>query len=187
MLSTTALLDLFEVGGEERRGIESRRRPGIVEISHSAHGAARIRDNKPLQDKALEKCLSGMSVPQWYESLNRRVFFWVSWKRLERLLGARAYRDRAHLILELDTASLVAAHARSISLSPINSGATFSMGPAARGPETFRRIEDCPEDREIVELAVDYAAPDIFRHTQRVTRRWAGERPEAVYEALRDG
>lgn len=184
MLSTTALLDLFEVGGEERRGIESRRRPGIVEITHPEHGAARIRDNKPLQDKALEKCLSGMSVPQWYENLNRRVFFWVSWKRLERLLGAKAYRDRAHLILELDTAGLVAAHAGNVSLSPINSGATFSMGPAARGPETFRRIEDYPEAREIVELAVDYAVPDIAEHVLRVTRRRTGEEPETIHEAV---
>lgn len=182
LLSTSALLDLFEVGGEERRGIESRRRPEAVEISHPAHGVARIRDNKPIQDGVLAKSLSGMSVPEWYESLNRRVFFWVSWERLERLLGARAYRDRAHLVLEVDTASLLAVHAPGVALSPINSGATFAMGPAPRGLGTFRRIEDHPEAREVVELAVDYAVPDIVRHTLRVTRRMTGKEPEVVYE-----
>lgn len=182
LLSTSALLDLFEVDGEERRGIESRRRPQIVEITHPEHGVARIRDNKPIQDRALEKCLSGMSVAEWYENLNRRVFFWVSWERLRKLLGAKAYRDRAHLVLELDTASLLAAHGERASISPINSGATFSMGPAARGPETFKRIGDRPEERPVVELAVDYAVPDAADHVHRVTRRRAEEEPEAVYE-----
>jgi hypothetical protein len=181
LLSTSALLDLFEVGGEERLGIESRRRPEVVKITHPERGVARIRDNKPMQDGALEKSLSGMSVAEWYENLNRRAFFWGSWKRLEKLLGAKAYRDRAHLVLEVDTASLLATYALNVSLSPINSGATFAMGPALRGPGTFRRIENHPEERGVVELAVDYAVPDIFRHTFRVTRRRAGEEPELVY------
>jgi len=180
LLSTSALLDLFEV--EERREIESRRRPEMVEITHPEHGTARIRDNKPMQEKPLEKSLSGMSPAEWYENLNRRVFFWVSRERLEKLLGAKAYRDRAHLVLEVDTAGLVAAHEESVSLSPINSGATFSMGPAPRGPETFRRIPDHPQDRPVVELAVDYAVPDIEGHVLRVERRKSGWEPETLYE-----
>lgn len=183
LLSTSALLDLFEVGGEERRGIESRRRPELVEITHPEHGVACIRDNKPMQDKALERGLSGMSVAEWYENLNRRVFFWVSRERLERLLGAKAYRERAHLVLEVGTTGLLSAHARSVALSPINSGATFARGPAPRGPETFQRLGDHPESREIVELAVDYAVPDVVDHVYRVTRRRGGEEPEVVYEA----
>lgn len=183
LLSTTVLLDLFGVEGERRREIESRRRPEVVEISDPERGVARIRDNKPIQDKALERCLSGMSVAEWYESLNRRVFFWVSWERLQKLLGAKAYRERAHLVLEVDTAGLLSAHARSVALSPINSGATFAMGPAPRGPETFQRLGDHPESREVVELAVDYAVPDVVDHVRRVTRRRGGEEPEVVYKA----
>jgi hypothetical protein len=180
LLSTSALLDLFEVRGEKRREIESSHRREMTEILHPEHGSARIRDNKPMQERSLEKCLHGMSLPEWYENLNRRVFFWVSPERLEKLLGAKAYRDREHLLLEVDTASLVAAHRQSISLSPINSGATFPVGPAPRGPETFRRIPEHPDDKPVVEVAVDYAVPDAVEHVLRVTRRRVGGEPETV-------
>jgi hypothetical protein len=52
-----------------------------------------------------------MTPREWYESLNRRVFFWVDRRRLIKLLGARAYRNRPHLVLELDTAELLRRHA----------------------------------------------------------------------------
>jgi hypothetical protein len=114
-----------------------------------------------------------MTPREWYEHLNRRVFFWVEWKRLLKLLGARAYRDRPHLVLEVDAAGLLDRHADRVSLSPINSGATFALGPAPRGPDTFRRIADHPNGKPIVELSVDYAVPDIAEFTLRV-RRWRG-------------
>jgi hypothetical protein len=173
LLSTSALLDRYEVKGEERLAIESARRPEIIRIEHPEHGAAFIRDNKPMQQKALERCLSEMTPREWYEHLNRRVFFWVEWKRLLKLLGARAYRDRPHLVLEVDAAGLLDRHADRVSLSPINSGATFALGPAPRGPDTFRRIADHPNGKPIVELSVDYAVPDIAEFTLRV-RRWRG-------------
>ena len=111
LLSTTAILDKFEVGGERRRRIESARRPEIETVEHPEHGRALIRDNKPMQEKTLGRCLTGMTPREWYESLNRRVFFWVDRRRLIKLLGARAYRNRPHLVLELDTAELLRRHA----------------------------------------------------------------------------
>lgn len=173
LLSTSALLDRFEVEGERRYAIESTRRPEIVTLEHPELGTALVRDNKPMQEKALERCLHGMTSCEWYEYLNRRVFFWVERKRLLRLLGARAYRDRTHLVLEVDAAAMVQRHAARVTLSPINSGATFAMNPAWRGPDTFRRIADHSEDRPVVELAVDYAVPDIVDLTTSVSR-WQG-------------
>jgi hypothetical protein len=173
LLSTSALLDRFEVEGEERFAIESARRPEIVRVEHPEHGVALVRDNKPMQENALERSLVDMTPREWYEHLNRRVFFWVEWKRLLKLLGARAYRDRPHLVLEVDTAALLERHAERVSLSPINSGATFALGPAPRGPDTFRRIADHPSGKPIVELSVDYAVSDIAEFTLRV-RRWRG-------------
>ena len=173
LLSTTALLDLFEVEGRERLAIESAWRPEIVQLEHPEHGMALVRDNKPMQEKALEKCLHGMTPREWYEHLNRRVFFWVEWKRLLKLLGARAYRDRPHLVLEVGTAGLLERHADRVTLSPINSGATFAMNPAPRGPGTFRRIADHSEVKPIVELAVGYAVPNIANFTISVSR-WHG-------------
>jgi hypothetical protein len=173
LLSTSALLDLFEIEGEERLAIESARRPEIVQLMHPEQGVALVRDNKPMQEKSLERCLRGMTPREWYEHLNRRVFFWVDRKRLLKLLGARAYRDRPHLVLEVDTAKLLERHADRVALSPINSGATFAMNPAPRGPDTFRYIADHPDDRPVVELAMDYAVPDLASLTISVSR-WHG-------------
>jgi hypothetical protein len=185
LLSTSALLDRFEVEGEERFAIESARRPEIVRVEHPEHGVALVRDNKPMQENALERSLVDMTPREWYEHLNRRVFFWVEWKRLLKLLGARAYRDRSHLVLEVDTSALLERHAERVSLSPINSGATFALGPAPRGPDTFRRIADHPNGKPIVELSVDCAVPDIAEFTLRV-RRWHGtEELEEVWSLPR--
>jgi len=182
LLSTSALLDRFEVEGEERLAIESARRPEIVRVEHPDHGVALVRYNKPMQEKSLERCLyGGMTPREWYEQLNRRVFFWVEWKRLLKLLDARVYKDRPHLVLEVDMAKLLQRHAGRVALSPINSGATFAMSPAPRGPGTFRRISDHPDDKPVVELAVNYAVPDVADLTLSVSRWHGAERLEEVW------
>jgi hypothetical protein len=105
----------------------------------------------------------------------------VDRRRLLRLLGAREYRDRPHLVLEVETERLVRRHAPRISLSRINSGATFSMKPALRGPETFRRLADHPDGDPIVELAVDYAVPDAADLALCVSRWHCAERLETLW------
>src|SRR5690242_18502139 len=90
LLSTSALLDLFEIAGSERYNIESCRRPGSVVISHPVHGQAVIRDQKPMSEEMLRRCLIGLTPRQWFELLNHKVFFWADGDRLQRLLGARA-------------------------------------------------------------------------------------------------
>src|SRR5688572_16215597 len=67
LLSTTALLDLFGYTGLEREAIESRRRPKSVAIQHDEFGQAVIRDNIPLTDSALSKCLEEYTNREWYE------------------------------------------------------------------------------------------------------------------------
>ncbi len=185
LLSTSALLDRFGVEGESRFRIESVRRPAREAIEHPEHGRALIRDNKPMQQKALERCLEGMTPREWYETLNRRVFFWVDRRRLLKLLGARAYRDRPHLVLELETGGLIRRHAPRVSISRINSGATFSMNSAPRGPDTFRRLADHPDGDPVVELAVDYAVPDVADLVLCVSRWHGAERLETLWR--RDG
>ena len=103
LLSTTALLDLFEVSGDERDAIEAARRPESVPIHHPDHGTAWIRDNKPINETVLERTLTGMSEPDWYRTLNGRVFFWLSQRRLKKLRNAGAYAEREHDILTIDT------------------------------------------------------------------------------------
>ena len=174
LLSTAALLDLFEADAEKRAAAR-RHRHAAIRLEHPAHGAAVIRDQRTMSETVLRSCLDPPLTPAaWYTVLNRRVFFWLSPDRLETLLRARPYRGRAHLVVEVDTAALVTAYRTSITLSPINSGAPFALGPKRRGPSTFQAIETYDAARGWpVELTVDRGVPDIMRFVRRVTLRRA--------------
>lgn len=187
LLSTTALLDLYELGGEERRKLESERRPESVKISRDGLPVAVVRDQKPMTRSALEKCLTDGTTPEeWFETLNARVFFWLSRDRLQGLLGARAYRGKPQTVITLDTKSLVVAHRDAITLSPINSGATI-YNPVPRGRSTFKPIADFPFDERrkklkkpikdaVVELTVMGGVPDIEAHALAAHRVFKGEK-----------
>ena len=179
--SVTSLLDLFSVDQRLRRRLESERRQFQTTLEHPEFGRIVIRDQGPLNVAKLQACLTDMSVEQWLNLLNRKVFFWPTESRVEELLGARAYRDRAHLVLVVDRSSLVAAHADSITIAAINTGATL-YNPPQRGTQTLRPIRrfDPNSNRRIAEVAVDYAVPDIAQHLIRVERRQAGEAPEVL-------
>jgi hypothetical protein len=177
LLSTSALLDLFEIEGERRFAIESSWRPEIVRIEHPEHGSAFVRDQKPMPESVLSRCLVGMTVQQWYEALNRRVFFWAEAERLRRFL--RAYGEGPRIVLEVDTAGLLERHADLVALSRINSGAPFGGNPAPRGAGTFRSIAGFPPRERIAELTVDYAVRDVTDFVLSVSR-WRGD------ERLRD-
>jgi hypothetical protein len=167
--STSALLDLFQITGAQRDRIESQRRPESIRISHPDHGAALIRDNKPINATVLARTLRGMTEAEWYRTLNARVFFWLTEARLNRLRLAKPYRDRQHDILVLDTQMLLGAHAMTVELSPINSGAVHGGAKTPRGAGTFQPIPQYPwrERRRIspaepiVELTVPYIVTDI--------------------------
>src|SRR5215213_3975873 len=76
LLSTVALLDLFEIHSERREALIEQRRPNSETILHPVHGTAVIRDQRPLHDRKLAGCLRGIAVADWYRLLNGRVFFW---------------------------------------------------------------------------------------------------------------
>jgi hypothetical protein len=177
LLSTSALLDLYEVADPKREAIEARRRPENVAISHPALGTAVVRDQKPMDDAGLTRCLQdGLTPSDWYCLLNSRVFFWLSKNRLLRLLGAGAYKDKAHDVLELDAMPLVTAYCPKITLSPMNSGCTKPL-PHPRGLNTFLPIKDYPYDfwrrrrpkwDRAAELVVERGVPDAHRYVRRV-------------------
>lgn len=183
LLSTTALLDLFGVSGEVREGLEGAHRPEAVPLVHPLHGNAVVRDQKPMDDRGLRKCLQdGLSPTQWYRLLNGMVFFWVSEDRLATLLGAKAYRDTSHVVLTVDTERLLSRYADRVMLCPINSGAT-KPNPTPRGAATFQPISTYPleywerkrsRSKSVVELTVKYAVPDVRDLVVRVERVTAG-------------
>jgi hypothetical protein len=172
LLSTSALLDLFGVDGAKRHSLEAARRPAIVPIRRPNLGTALLRDQSPMDDAGLRRALPPEIAPaDWYRLLNGKVFFWLSEVRLHRLTTARAYRDRDHDVLVLDTRRLIAAYRSAIWLCPINSGATKPFA-APRGPATFARIADYDyagwsrrrrRDERVVELCVDHGVADIER------------------------
>ena len=182
LLSTSALLDLFEYDGAEREPIESAYRAESVVIEHPELGKATIRDQGPMHsDAVVARFLDEISPAQWYRLLNSRVFFWLTENRLQRLLGAGLYRARPHMVLELDTAALLERHLEQITLAPINSGAIFRGGKTRRGPQTFNRFNDYPwDDRKkspelVVELAVDRAVPELDAVLVDARERQAGD------------
>jgi hypothetical protein len=187
LLSTSALLDLYGMEGEERRALERMRRPESVPLEGKGLPTAIVRDNKPMTASALEKCLThGLKPEEWFAILNERSFFWLSKKRLNKLLNARAYRDRPQTVLTVDTKSLVEAHRKNVELSPLNSGATIYR-PQPRGRDSFKPVADYPFEQRrkekgrefwVVELVVLGGVPDIKDHLIAAHRVYEGERKE---------
>ena len=141
LMSTSALLDLYEVTEPARSLIESSQRPDFVSVNHPRHGIAWIRDQRPLSDAGLLRALSDMTPQAWYRLLNGKVFFWVNEVRLTKLLGTYQHRD--NVVLVLDTAKVMERCADDTFLCPINSGFTRRF-PQPRGSGTFRSIADYP-------------------------------------------
>ena len=158
LLSTTALLDLFGISGSGRYKIESQWRPTRKTVYHPDYGKAAIRDQRPMPDSELWKCLVGLTPQEWYEFLNRKTFFWVTTDRLIRMLNAWAYQNRAHWVITVDTKALLDRHAEQAALSHFNTG--FAYDNRKRGRDTFKTIKDY-HTSWVAELAVEYSVPDI--------------------------
>jgi len=181
LLSTEALVELFEIDETRKTQILERRRTRSVTLTHPVFGGAVVRDQIPMLEPQLAGALTDGLVPaDWYLLLNRYVFFWVREERLQRLLNAQAYRARPHLVLEFDTADIVARHASRIRLTGMNTGNTRPRA-FPRGLQTFRSIGDFPYDERrrtarqdaVVELAVTGGVPDAAELVRRVSR-WHG-------------
>ena len=157
LCSTSALLDLFEYKGFQRKAIEEMHRPESVTITHPHLGKALIRDQKPLREEWLVKTLTGTDASGWYRLLNGRVFFWATTKRLETML--RAYSGASQLVLTLDTAKLVARYGNVIELTHMNTGATHA-NPAPRSPDTFQPIKKYPRP-DVAEVTIPYKVSDV--------------------------
>ncbi|MEW8052030.1 MAG: hypothetical protein AB2748_02375 [Candidatus Thiodiazotropha endolucinida] len=191
LLSTSAILDLYEYNGEERQQIESFHRSDSIAIQHGKYGSAVIRDQKPMSDSTLEKCLQDDLTPNdWYEILNQMTFFWTSENRLNRLLNARPYKNRPHDVLIVRSKELIKMYKDKIFLSPMNSGCTRPF-PHPRGRNTFSKIDEYPftiRKRKavgvwdaVVEVAIQGGVPDIAKYVLRVESRQGNDIIEEVW------
>jgi hypothetical protein len=190
LLSTSALLDLYRVNENERRVIEEERRGTSVKLRGENLPTAVVRDQFPMTDSGLLRCLpQHISPTDWYRLLNKRVFFWLTRDRLIRLLNAGTYRDKAHDVLEIRTQEFIESYFDKIWFCPINSGCTKPM-PHPRGDTTFLRIPDYPyshwrtkrkRGERVVELVVDYAVPDVRNFVKRVVEMRGDKETRTIY------
>ena len=191
LLSTQALVDLFGPPPDVRDAILREVRPRSITLNDSTLGSAVIRDQKPL--KFLAECLvPGTSPQQFLDALNGRVFFWLTRDRLQRLLGAKLYREKQHTVLQVDTSQLIARYGDSVELAPYNTGSMHVPSAPPRGTDVFVPIDAYPYDAwrakrgsnadAAVELTVPYSVPAIETMTRRVELWKGGAATEVLFE-----
>ncbi len=183
--SASALLDLAGLAGADRARLERTQRPDHTELP----GGAQLRDQRPMPAGVLAGCLVGMSPAEWYALVNAHVFFWLDPDRLNRQRAACKLRPQ--VVLVVDAAELVAAHAGRVALTPINTG-NARRRPARRGVATFvpyaqwlragwaseaAGLGTPPRARSHppAELTVAGAVPDVARFVVRVRELAPGE------------
>lgn len=187
--TTEQLVDACNPDDTTRDAILRQRRPQPVQLEHPVVGTVTIRDQKPLLMHNLKPKLTDVTVEEFLELLNSRIFMWTHPKRLEKLLSARAYRSAKHDVLVLDTASLVEAFADNIRLTGMNTGATIFPNASPRGAESFMRIADFPFAARrkplvdnVVELCIIGGVDHVQDHLIRVERRQGAKIIQTVYQ-----
>lgn len=169
LLSTSSLLDLWEVESLERTRLETEIRRSAVELWHPRRGKIVIRDQKPMNEKKLRTALIDCTPQDWCRLLNSKVFFWPCLERLHTHMSARENRGKKHLVLTLDSLRLAAAYENQITLCAMNSGNTNPF-PQKRGKGSFMKMNEYPFAAQrkrgpyytVAELAVDAKIPKIL-------------------------
>lgn len=183
LLSTRALLDLFNIYGQQVC-IEQCHRPERMVLPNGIV----LRDQKPMPPEALKRCLVGMTPAQWYTLLNSKVFFWLDVERLNRI--RRVYNQLPQIVLVIESKKLLRQYAERTTLTPINTG-NARRQPARRGRQTFVPYNTWLESRwasevealgtrrssshKPVELTVADAVPDVMNFVLDVRWLRAGE------------
>lgn len=190
LLSTSALLDKWEVTDPEREAIECKLRPEKVYIYHKEYGKAVIRDQKAMQPERLKSCLTNnITIEEWCKFINKHVFFWADWTGLKILLSANEYIRKPNLVITVNTRRLLQQYESKVTLSPINTGSTYPrkgrVDPEPRSFATFQRIPEYAYPW-ISELAIYYEIPDIIDFTICVARYRANRSYEYEPQKLED-
>jgi hypothetical protein len=188
LLSSSRLVELFEVPEPRRTELLSTQRKHSEVICHPVHGTATLRDQKPLSAKNLARCLRDCDPANWYRILNERVFFWLDRERLITLMSAAEYASKTHTVLQIDSSGIVARYADRIELAHMNTGNTRPF-PHPRGRDTFRSMQDYDYEHRrkladyssVVELTVIGGVNDIQKDVTRVEH---ASMAKGVYETM---
>ncbi|MES2694510.1 MAG: hypothetical protein V4773_13625 [Verrucomicrobiota bacterium] len=183
--SASELIARAGLRGVKRDALERQQRREGMELS----SGVRLRDQCPMPPEALARCLTGMTPEEWYTLVNAHVFFWLDPDRLNRQRKACGLRPQ--VVLTMDVARLVAAHAKRIALTPINTG-NARRQPAKRSAATFvpyvtwmesawaseaaaLGTRERARSHTPVELTVRGAVPDLAKMILKVTELGPGE------------
>jgi hypothetical protein len=191
LLSTEALVDLYQPEPRVRASILGAVRRNSVTLHHPTYGPAVIRDQGPL--KFLDRCLEPGTTPEEYlAALNGRVFFWLTPERVRRLLGARRYRIKPQTVLHVDTARFLDRHGDQVQLAPYNTGSMHVPNAPRRGIDVFVDLDKYPyanwrarrgiRSDAVVELTVLYAVPNVSDFVVKVERWNDGALAEVLYQ-----
>jgi len=140
--STRDLVYMSEI--DDKESFLRSRRPYHTQIQVEDN-TIYIRDQRPISEKALSKCLTnGWKCVDYIYHLNRRVFFWPTKERLIRHFNR--YKGENPIIIRVSTKDLFGLNPHS-EFCRLNSGATRPNSylggiPPLRGLETFRQAED---------------------------------------------
>ena len=184
LLSASRLIDAF-ADSTQRATMKSTFRSSTVVLP----GGCRLLDQQPMPPSCLVRCLDQPLQPaDWYVAVNDRVYFWTSFRRLQR--HRAACLDRAQVILFVDTQKLLAKHSDEAEVTPFNSGNARRLA-AKRGHRTFVpyatwldsawRHEMRPDspvrpaNHRPVELVVRDRVADIVAATSHVAHLPAGQ------------
>ena len=96
LLSTAAMLELWAVKEAQRRDLLTTVRSESVVIEHPRLGSAVVRDQGPIHAPSLGECLTDLSVEQWLQKLNERVFFFLQRGQVDGLGGGGHAPHRSH-------------------------------------------------------------------------------------------
>lgn len=191
LLSTSAIVDLYRPEPSLRAAILSDARRRCITLGSEELGVMTIRDQLPL--KFLDACLDeGVARQDFLDALNGRVFFWLTMKRLRRLLNARANRNRRHLVLHIDTAKLLKSYSALAELAPYNTGSAHVPNVPKRGPGVFLALDEYPFEEwrrkrgksgePVIELTIPHAVPDIVTFVRKVELRQVDDVLAVVFE-----
>lgn len=190
LITTEDLVSSAGLDDDQSRALLHARRSVSTVIDHPLYGRVVIRDQGPLNLAHLVPALEDVTVEEWLQILNSRVFFWLHPDKLEGLLSARRYRNDPQDVITVDTRSLLDAVGDRAKLSRMNSGATLYPSAPPRGSKTFTNIADYdyltqrrrrgPRDA-IVELAVLGGVRDLLPHVLDVRRIKGGVEIERLY------
>lgn len=180
LLSSAELVRVWE-SQSDTRGVLEQKRTSPVELKHPHFGTAVLRDQAPIHIPSLERALAGrMTVAEWLDALNSRVFFFLDPTSLFGMLRSPSYRRATHTVLTINTESFVAAHESEIQLTDMNTGFAQPHNHKARGPETFqplavfthptREHAHVVKGRDVVELCISGGVVDIVDHVLQVER-----------------